>query len=93
LDCQFDQEGNSTRTVNRKLSVLRSYYKFLVRNGIIEVLPLKEHKALKMASKVPLPFSEEEVLEVLEGDFYPDIIWDPSKNTLNLFYLHWDSKE
>ena len=81
------QEGNSTRTVNRKLSVLRSYYKFLVRNGIREVSPLKEHKALKMAAKVPMPFSEDEVLEVLEGDFYPDTyLGILQKTLLNLFY-------
>ena len=82
------QEGNSTRTVNRKLSVLRSYYKFLVRNQIIEISPLKEHKALKMASKVPLPFSEQEVLNVLEGDFYPDNYLGVLQRTLlSLFYF------
>ena len=81
-------EGNSTRTVNRKLSVLRSYYKFLVRNHIIEISPLKEHKALKMASKVPLPFSEQEVLNVLEGDFYPNnYLGVLQKTLLSLFYF------
>ena len=81
------QQGNSTRTVNRKLSVLRSFYKFLVRNGVIEVSPLKEHKALKMAAKVSLPFSEEEVKEVLEGDSYPDnYLGVLQKTLLNLFY-------
>ena len=81
------QEGNSTRTVNRKLSVLRSYYKFLVRKGFREASPLKEHKALKMAAKVPMPFSEDEVLEVLEGDFYPDTyLGILQKTLLNLFY-------
>ena len=81
------QQGNSTRTVNRKLSVLRSYYKFLVRNGLIESSPLKEHKALKMAAKVPLPFSEWEVKEVLEGDSYPDTYTGLLQKTLlNLFY-------
>jgi integrase/recombinase XerC len=80
-------QGNSTRTVNRKLSVLRSYFKFLVRNEIIEVSPLKEHKALKMASKVPLPFSEQEVLDVLDGDFYPDnYLGVLQKTLLSLFY-------
>ena len=82
------KEGNSARTVNRKLSVLRSYYKFLVRNEIIEISPLKEHKALKMASKVPLPFSEQEVLNVLEGDFYPhNYLGVLQKTLLNLFYF------
>lgn len=81
------QQGNSTRTVNRKLSVLRSYFKFLVRSGNIEVSPLKEHKAIKTAAKVPLPFSEEEVREVLEGDYYPDnYLGVLQKTVLNLFY-------
>ena len=81
------QQGNSTRTVNRKLSVLRSFFKFLVRNGIIEVSPLKKHKALKMAVKVPLPFSEEEVKAVLEGDYYPNnYLGVLQKTVLNLFY-------
>lgn len=82
------QKGNSNRTVNRKLSVLRSYYKFLVRNQIIEISPLKKHKALKMAYKVPLPFSEQEVLDVLEGDFYPDnYLGVLQKTLLSLFYF------
>tara|TARA_B100000989_G_scaffold171867_1_gene128775 strand:- start:748 stop:1644 length:897 start_codon:yes stop_codon:yes gene_type:complete len=82
------QEGNSSRTVNRKLSVLRSYYKFLVRNHIIEISPLKEHKALKMAFKVPLPFSEQEVLNVLEGNFYPNnYLGVLQKTLLSLFYF------
>ena len=58
------QKKNSTRTVNRKISVLRSYYKYLMKIGSLEVSPLKEHKALKMASKVQLPFSVEEVNSV-----------------------------
>jgi len=81
------QKGNSTRTVNRKLSVLRSYYKYLVRNGTLTVSPLKEHKPLKMAAKVPLPFSDEEVNKVLEGDFYPDnYLGVLQKTILKLFY-------
>jgi len=81
------QQGNSNRTVNRKLSVLRSFYKFLVRSELIEVSPLKEHKALKIASKVPLPFSEQEVLDAIEGDFYPDnYLGVLQKTVLSLFY-------
>ena len=38
--------GNSSRTVNRKVSALRSYYRFQLRVGNIGVCPLKEHKAL-----------------------------------------------
>jgi len=58
------QKGNTTRTVNRKVSVLRSYYKFLMRSGTIDRSPLKEHKALKTAKQVQLPFSQDEVSQL-----------------------------
>ena len=81
------QKGNSTRTVNRKISVLRSYYKFLMRVGSIERSPLKEHKPLKMATKIQLPFSQEEVTRVLNSDFFPKN-YDGvlQKTILSLFY-------
>ena len=81
------QKKNSTRTVNRKISVLRSYYKYLMKIGSLEVSPLKEHKALKMASKVQLPFSVEEVNSVLNSEFFPDTYkGELQKTILALFY-------
>ena len=44
-------QGNSKRTINRKISVLASYYKFLLRTETISISPLKEHKALKTEKK------------------------------------------
>ena len=60
-------EGVSNRTINRKISSLNSYYKFLQKVKEIETNPLKNHKALKVGKKVQLPFSEEELKNVLEG--------------------------
>ena len=40
------ENGNSNRTVNRKVSVLRSYYKFLLKTGTIKSSPLQNHKVL-----------------------------------------------
>lgn len=59
--------GVSNRTINRKISSLNSYYKFLQKVKEIETNPLKNHKALKVGKKVQLPFSEEELKRVLEG--------------------------
>jgi integrase/recombinase XerC len=59
--------GVSNRTINRKVSSLNSYYKFLQKVKEIETNPLKNHKALKVGKKVQLPFSEEELKMVLEG--------------------------
>jgi len=81
------QSGNSPRTVNRKISVLRSYFKFLLRIGGISVSPLKEHKALKTDTKVQLPFFQEEIQRLFTADFFPDDYTGILQKTLiQLFY-------
>ena len=59
--------GVSNRTINRKVSSLSSYYKFLQKTQQISTNPLKQHKALKTGKKVQLPFSETELKAVLEN--------------------------
>src|SRR5690606_30672118 len=58
--------GISNRTVNRKISSLKTYYKFLLKTSQIEVNPLAKHKALKTSKKIQVPFSENEILNVME---------------------------
>ncbi|MFK5957370.1 MAG: tyrosine-type recombinase/integrase [Lutibacter sp.] len=55
----------SNRTINRKVSSLKSFYKFLQKSKDIEVNPLAKHKALKVSKKVQVPFSEKEIIAVL----------------------------
>lgn len=68
---QLVDAGISNRSINRKISSLNSYYKFLLKIGEIKTNPLAKHKALKTGKKVQVPFSEQEmtaVLELLDGD-------------------------
>ena len=58
--------GISNRTVNRKISSLKSFYKFLQKSIQIEENPLAKHKALKVSQRVQVPFSEGEIVSVLE---------------------------
>ena len=62
----------SASSVNRKISSLKSYYKFLLRIKQIEQSPLLKHKALKTPKKIQIPFSEKEVNLVLNQIVYPD---------------------
>jgi len=62
----------SASSVNRKISSLKSYYKFLLRIKQIEQSPLLKHKALKTPKKIQIPFSEKEVDLVLNQIIYPD---------------------
>jgi len=58
-------QGVSNRTINRKISSLKTYYKFLLKTGQIENNPLAKHKALKTSKKLQIPFSIDEVEDVL----------------------------
>lgn len=67
----------SNNTINRKISSLKSYYKFLLKTKQIEVSPLAKHKALKTKKKIQIPFSEKEIEEVL-------YLFEEEKNFTNL---------
>ena len=64
--------GISSSSVNRKISSLKSYYKFLLRSKQIDQSPLLKHKALKTANIIQIPFSEKEIDLVLNQMKYPD---------------------
>ncbi len=61
------EKGIAKRTINRKVSSLRSYYLFLLKIEQIEVSPLAKHKSLKTAQKVQVPFSQTEMRAVLDA--------------------------
>lgn len=56
--------GVTNRTINRKISSLKSFYKFLQKTKQIEVSPLAKHQSLKIAKRVQVPFSEKEIENV-----------------------------
>ncbi len=55
----------SNRSVNRKMSSLKTFYSFLQKIGEVEINPLAKHKALKVQKKIQTPFDEKEVEKVL----------------------------
>jgi len=65
-------KGISNRSINRKITSLNSYFKFVLKIDLINENPLTNHKALKTQKKIQLPFSENEMLNVLDLDNYED---------------------
>lgn len=51
----------SNRTINRKISALSTYYKFLQKIGERSTNPLSKHRSLKTKKKVLVPFSKKEI--------------------------------
>ena len=61
----LNEKGYARRTVARRISALRSFYKFLVRENILEVSPLAKVRSPKMEKKLPTFLEEVEVNELL----------------------------
>ena len=81
------ENGLSNRSINRKVSALNTYYKFLLKVGDIKLNPLSKHKALKTSKKIQVPFSENEIKTVL-NDLYFENDYEGIRNKLiiELFY-------
>ena len=79
--------GIANRSINRKISSLKTYYKFLLKTKQIEINPLAKHKALKTSKKIQVPFSEkeiEQVIQLLEEEV--DFVGVRNKLIVELFY-------
>lgn len=62
------EQGIANKSINRKISSLKSFYKFLLKTKQITFNPLIKHKSLKIPKKVQIPFSEKELqnIELIE---------------------------
>src|SRR5690606_28857228 len=58
------------RTINRKLSTLRSFYLFLLKIGEIKATPMENISTLKFYPEIQIPFSRDEManLQMLLSD-------------------------
>jgi integrase/recombinase XerC len=66
------ENKNANKTINRKISSLKSFYKFLLKIKEIGANPLLKHKSLKVPKKVQIPFSVVETVAVFEENDFPD---------------------
>lgn len=65
---RLTQEDKTERTVNRKLSTLRSYYRFLIKESVLKVNPIEQVRSLKQVKEVIIPFTKQEMEDLLKND-------------------------
>jgi len=58
------EEKTSPRSINRKLSTLKSFYKFLLKEGVLAVNPMRRILSLKTSKTLPV-FVEKNKMEML----------------------------
>ena len=64
-------EQVSARSVNRKISTLKSFYKYLMRQGITETNPVDLVIKPKVGKKLPTFVQQKNLDQLLDFDFFP----------------------
>jgi len=81
------ESGNSARTTNRKLSALKSYFRYLMREGFILVNPLNKVLSPKTEKKLPVFIRENQMDYLLdEVNFGETFIGFRNRLIIETFY-------
>ena len=81
------ESGMEARSVNRKISTLKSYYKFLIREGNVELNPMAKIISPKTAKKLPVFVDKTHMENLFDFDvFEPGFEGHRNRMVLLLFY-------
>ena len=76
------------RSINRKMSSLRTFYIYLIKTGQLTTSPMLQIKSLKTKKEVIIPYTEKEMQRLfeLENIFSDDFDGIRDRLMMNLFY-------
>jgi len=81
------ESGYSSRSINRKIASLRSFYKFLLKRNLISKDPTQKIRILKSGKKIPQFVKEDEIIRLFnEYDFGIELEGIRDKLLLELLY-------
>ena len=79
--------GNSARTVNRKITSLKSFFKFLVKEEVIKVNPTLKISSSKTSKKLPQFVGVDDMNKLLDKlNFKEDFSGNRDKLIIEIFY-------
>jgi tyrosine recombinase XerC len=64
---ELKEKGLDKKSISRKISSIRSFYKFLLKDGVIDKNPLITLELPKVDKKLPTFLTEEEVMKLLNS--------------------------
>ena len=81
------EEGDSTRSINRKISALRSFFNYHIKIKSLEHNPMKQVTAPKIAKRLPYFVEENDMERLFSADLFPDTFegWR-DRTIIELFY-------
>ncbi len=66
------EENNNPRSINRKIASLRSYYKFLLKQELIDRDPSLKIRVLKSPKNIPQFINEVDIIRILDEHEYEE---------------------
>jgi integrase/recombinase XerC len=81
------ETGNSARTVNRKISSLKTYFRYLLKEGVITVNPTNKVLSPKSGKKLPVFVKEDQMDRLLDDvEFGDDYSGTRNRLIIETFY-------
>ena len=82
------EKGINPRSVNRKISTLKTYFKFLIREGELVENPMMKVVAPKSKKRLPVFIEEDQIASLLnEVQFEKGFVGQRNKLIIELFYV------
>ncbi len=82
------EQGVKSVSIQRKISTLKSYYKYLLKNSIVKYNPLNKVISPKADKKLPVFVEEEKINDLLENIKFGDNFQDRRNQLIiELFYV------
>ncbi|HTJ10982.1 MAG TPA: tyrosine-type recombinase/integrase [Dinghuibacter sp.] len=81
------EAGLTTRSLRRKISALKSYFKFYLRKGVITRNPMGVIVSPKMSRRLPGFVGEKDIQDLRRVEFPPGLEGETHRLILALFYL------
>lgn len=82
----FVDKDLTNKTINRKLSTLKTFYKFLLKIKAIESNPMLKHKSLKLPKREQETFSLKELEQI--SDYFDDSTFEGLRDHLMIDLLY-----
>jgi integrase/recombinase XerC len=65
-------QGLSSRSVNRKISSLKSFYKYQLRSGVVEQSPMSAITSPKVSKRLPVYVEQRDIVTLFDEIVFPD---------------------
>lgn len=81
------EAGHASRSVNRRISTLKSFYKYLIRTGLVVQSPMGAILSPKAGKRLPAFVEQNDMAELFAGIAFPDD-WEGRTDRLLLQILY-----